>query len=119
MPYVFPDKSENLKKWKPESVSWMKELETVTIPPGNWNALHVGNQSREIGVIHGVIYGNLHSSYTDKDRLNNLFPISLRLKVIGESYLEGLLDGLVRAATTDRHTHNNVFHCCPFVVVVK
>lgn len=47
--YQFPDKSQNLKNWKPENVEWMKKVELLTIPEGQWDLLGLGEQSREVG----------------------------------------------------------------------
>lgn len=46
--YQFPDKSQNLKNWKPENVGWMKKVELLTIPEGQWDLLGLGEQSREV-----------------------------------------------------------------------
>lgn len=89
--YQFLDKSQNLKNWKPENVQWMKTVELISIQEGQWGLLSLGQQSREVGVMHGVVYGELHKSYSDVVKLYNLFPITLRSKVLVGQYLEGLM----------------------------
>nr|WCD55366.1 MAG: polymerase [Adumi ohlsrhavirus] len=107
--FPFKDVSQRLSKWKCTDTPWMNDIVSVDIPEGNWNALTNSDQAKEIGVIHGVIFGNLGQSYTDTNLLNGLFPIGLRDKLYGSAYLLGLMDGLYRAATIDA-THRRVFY---------
>lgn len=79
----------------------MKTVELISIQEGQWGLLSLGQQSREVGVMHGVVYGGLHKSYSDVVKLDNLLPITLRSKVLGAQCLEGLMDGLYRAAAVD------------------
>lgn len=110
-PFEFPfqDVSARLAKWKCADTPWMSETQSIEIPLGDWNRMNNTEQSKEIGILHGVIFGNLSQSYSETNLLNGLFPIALRSKVYGPSYLLGLCDGLYRAAALDA-THRRVFY---------
>nr|UYE93948.1 MAG: putative RNA-dependent RNA polymerase [Ohlsdorf virus] len=107
--FKFPNVSKKLEKWKPSSTPWMKESISVEIPEGNWEILNQQSRSREVGILQGVVFGNLSQSYSDTNVLNGLFPLAMRNKIHGPSYLMGLRDGLYRAATVDA-THRRIFY---------
>ncbi|BBQ04832.1 RNA-dependent RNA polymerase [Culex pseudovishnui rhabdo-like virus] len=107
--FTFPDVSQRLSKWKASNVPWMNETLSIEIPKGKWDSLSQSDQSREVGVLHGVIFGNLGKSYADTNVLNGLFPHTLRNKLHGAAYLLGLRDGLYRAAAVDA-MHRRVFY---------
>lgn len=107
--FHFPDVSRRLSKWKASNTPWMNETQSLEIPKGRWDSLSQSDQSREVGVLHGVIFGNLGKSYSDTNVLNGLFPNALRNKLHGAAYLLGLRDGLYRAAAVDA-MHRRVFY---------
>nr|AMJ52373.1 large protein [Riverside virus 1] len=107
--YDFPDVSVRLSKWKVSDTPWMNDAVGIEIPEGDWNALSLSDQSKEVGILQGVIFGNLGQSYADTNVLNGLFPLALRNKVHGPSYLAGIRDGLYRAASVDA-THRRLFY---------
>ncbi|AXQ04772.1 putative RNA-dependent RNA polymerase [Culex rhabdo-like virus Los Angeles] len=108
-PFEFQDVSMRLSKWKCAATPWMNETQTVAIPQGDWSVVNHADQSYQIGTLHGSIYGNLGQSYAETNLLNGLFPIALRSKLYGPSYLLGIRDGLYRAASLEA-IHRRIFY---------
>lgn len=94
----------------------MKKIELINIPEGQWVSLSLGEQSREVGVMHGVTYGGLHKSYSDIIKLNNLFPITLRSKILGSQYFEGLMENYMKRFSYD--TWQSTSYSSPHLVWV-
>lgn len=107
--FEFSDVSQILNKWKPTNGPWFKESNNLVIPVGDWESVSHTDRSRHIGIAQGLMFGLLHHSYQDTFVLKGLFPIALRNKVQGSSYLMGLKDGLYRAAVVDA-SHRRIFY---------
>lgn len=107
--FEFPDVSQTLTKWKPTEGPWFKESNNLEIPVGDWDKVNHADRSRQIGIAQGIMFGLLHHSYYDTFVLKGLFPIALRNKVQGASYLLGLKDGIYRAAVVEA-SHRRIFY---------
>lgn len=110
--FKFPDMSVSLSKWKPSNTKWLVEYKSGTIPKGQWRDLPHRNKSYEVGLTQGLMFGHLYRNHSDSSILSGLFPIGLRKKLNGDWYLDGLIDGLYRAAAVDA-THRRIFYKIP------
>lgn len=90
----FPDVSNVLEKWKPSHVNWydskpliqLKEISFLTVSPKQGSYL--------IGLCSGFAQGE--EILTDDPDLGkmNLYPITIKDKLIGDNYIQGYLKGL-------------------------
>lgn len=93
------DVSNIISTWKPEGVEWSSQYRVHNIPPGFWGDLTALEQSHHIGRACGFLYGDLKMSSDSRANDMSIFPLSLQNKVFPRSYLEGLLEGLIRASS--------------------
>nr|CAD7464161.1 unnamed protein product [Timema tahoe] len=97
--FVHEDVSDIISKWKPEDVSWSKEYPLQEIKHGNWYKVHPCEQSFHIGRACGFLYGELKMSNDTRCEDSSIFPLSLQNKVFPRQFLDGVLDGLIRASS--------------------
>lgn len=98
LPYKHPDVSNELKHWKPEETPWSVLQPSIEIQEGDWFNLSPAEKSFHIGMIQGFIFGD---SFWGKSKASEdpaLFPLTIRKKVTVESYLYGLLVGVLRSS---------------------
>ncbi|AMK09271.1 RNA-dependent RNA polymerase [Ceratitis capitata sigmavirus] len=96
-PYNPPDVSQILQDWKPSESPWSIQNPIINIPHGNWDILSHSEKSYHIGVIQGFIFGDSSWGYSTAADDPSLFPLTIRDKVEPETYLRGLLHGILRS----------------------
>ncbi|AZS32226.1 polymerase [Rhinolophus rhabdovirus DPuer] len=105
-----PDVSRILEKWKPTNTVWFKQKTTYELPNINLSQLSSYEISYHVGRAGGFIVGNQilgDQMYLEE---SSLFPLSIQHKIHGKEYLEGILDGLFRAASVHAIHRRNIVH---------
>ncbi|AGY14297.1 RNA-dependent RNA polymerase [Fikirini virus] len=110
MPYKHPDVSRILDRWKPAHTLWFKikpkfDLRTVSV--AEMSPHEVSYQAGRVG---GFLIGNMilgDQLYLEETAL---FPLSIQHKVVGQAYLDGVLNGLLRAASINTIHRRNLVH---------
>ncbi|APG78744.1 RNA-dependent RNA polymerase [Hubei dimarhabdovirus 1] len=93
--FTHKDVSQILEKWKPETTSWFKEITTIEIKGGNWDALTAGEKSLYVGIAQGFIYGDSQWSGNKLATDPALFPLTISKKVHPDNYFTGFIRGLL------------------------
>ncbi|AEH58025.1 protein L [Berrimah virus] len=88
--------SQILEKWRPKSMNmWGEEKIHVEIKDNDeeWEYLSKEDKSYEIGKTIGWLVGDSLLSHKRNYEFKSLFPVSIRSKLDGFPFLEGILDG--------------------------
>ncbi|AIY25916.1 RNA-dependent RNA polymerase [Lepeophtheirus salmonis rhabdovirus 127] len=95
------DSSQVVKRWIPEDHIEPPIRKVVPIPVGDWDSVPHYSKCKAIGLVQGFIVGDsfLRDSSLYKDA--DLFPLSIRTRLDGRNYFDGILEGLTRAAALD------------------
>ncbi|AMK09255.1 RNA-dependent RNA polymerase, partial [Drosophila tristis sigmavirus] len=94
--YSPPDLSRVLEKWKPASSSWSRTIPRYQLLPKNWGFLSGKDKSYHIGRAEGFLYAEKVLHRQQHIQSNSLFPLTLQRRIDPESYMEGLVDGIMR-----------------------
>lgn len=97
--FYHADVSHILSSWKPENVPWSEARSVRNIPEGSWNDVRAPEQSFSLGRACGFLYGDLNMSGDPRSEDSGIFPLSLQKKVIPRHFMEGILEGLIRASS--------------------
>nr|QRZ60246.1 polymerase [Bovine ephemeral fever virus] len=88
--------SQILEKWRPKNMkTWGEEKIHMDIKDNDeeWDNLTVEDKSYEIGKTIGWLVGDSLLSHKRNYEFKSLFPVSIRSKLEGFPFLEGILDG--------------------------
>nr|QMP82265.1 RNA-dependent RNA polymerase [Hymenopteran rhabdo-related virus OKIAV8] len=97
--YVHPPVYDKLMTWKPEDSPWDMIREQPELLTGNWLILSDVEKCYHIGRAQGYIYGDSVMSRSNLAEMTSMFPLSIAQRLIPEPFMEGLLDGLLRASS--------------------
>ncbi|AJG39168.1 RNA-dependent RNA polymerase [Wuhan House Fly Virus 1] len=95
---IFPDVSAVLNNWKPSTSSWSKTRPIYNVEISDWNILSLFDKSFNIGRAEGFLYGDKLGSKRVAVAEGTLFPLTIAKKVNPSAYMDGLLDGIIRAS---------------------
>nr|QNM37838.1 RNA dependent RNA polymerase [Insect mononegavirales virus 2] len=101
MTFSFPDMSHILNKWKPELAEWGHSKVLIQFPLADWKSYVYEEQSYHIGKAEGFLFGDLTLTGNVQSEDRSLFPLVLKNKVIPQSYLFGVLRGLLMAGSLE------------------
>lgn len=98
--YEFQDYSSMLGKLKPSDVPWVTVKMPPELPDVDWDIKSLYEMSYHVGRTVGFIYGEKAAG---KAEINGgqLFPLVLRHKMYPYSYLDGILDGILRSSAVN------------------
>nr|AJG39213.1 RNA-dependent RNA polymerase [Wuhan Louse Fly Virus 11] len=85
-------------KWKNDDTEWFESIAQVIAPPSNWTRLSPYEQSFHVGRALGFLYGDLVGQSSHRCNDASIFPLAIQKRVFGNGFLQGILDGLVRAS---------------------
>nr|APG78763.1 RNA-dependent RNA polymerase [Hubei dimarhabdovirus virus 4] len=101
IPYKHPDVSAMVSQWKPENTEWSRINKPIPIPVGVWTRVSQDEGSHHVGMAGGFLFADcVLSSVRDIENLH-IFPLSIREKLTPRTYYQGVLEGIVRAASLD------------------
>ncbi|WGL21410.1 RNA-dependent RNA polymerase [Killamcar virus 1] len=92
--YTFKDVSDKLRNWRKNEDAWGMDRKCPKLPQGKWESLKVKEQSFQVGLSIGFLYGLMNLSRSVHAEDNSLFPVGVREKVVPDQFLGGLLTGL-------------------------
>nr|QIQ19269.1 polymerase [Perhabdovirus perca] len=104
------DRSDILNKWKPTATGWSQEKVAPTITEGDWDSLSHQEQSFQVGKSIGFLFGDLTMIKNNHAQDSSIFPLSIQHKITPSEFLEGLLDGLIKAAALSTIHRRNFDH---------
>lgn len=94
--YKFDDVSAILASWKPQGTVWFDERPVLELEEGDWGRILGREQSFHIGRILGFYYGD-QGRVAGRD-IPDIFPVVLSKKLRSADFLQGIADGVYRAA---------------------
>nr|UED36916.1 polymerase [Mediterranean bat virus] len=106
--YAPRDMSGLLRKWKGTDVAWGSPKPTVSPKTHDWSDLTDHEKSYHIGRGIGFLFGELASQGSTHSDDSSIFPLSIQYKVRGPAFLNGMLDGLLRAGACQVIHRRNV-----------
>lgn len=86
-----------LGKWKPDSTPWSTEETLPNVKIGDWKALTRDDCSFHVGRLQGFYFAD-SAKFNDITDSGTLFPNVLKTKLEPKRFLEGIMDGVVRAS---------------------
>ncbi|AJR28566.1 polymerase [Keuraliba virus] len=95
--YHHPDMSQILSKWKPENSSWGERKDRYILKQVKASDFTHRELSYQIGRSTGFLFGDMLLGENKHVDDNSIFPLSLQQKVFPDMYLNGLMDGLMKA----------------------
>ncbi|AVI57368.1 polymerase [Vaprio virus] len=95
--YNHPDMSRILSKWKPENSAWGEKKRSFEITKMKASDFGHKELSFQIGRASGFLYGDMLLGDNKHVEDSSLFPLSLQSKVFPDMFLQGLLDGMIKA----------------------
>ncbi|AHB08865.1 L protein [Kolente virus] len=108
--YKHPDVSKILEKWKPAHTAWFKIKPKYDLRSVSVSDLSPNEISYQAGRVGGFLIGNMilgDQLYLEE---TSLFPLSIQMKVTGQAYLEGVLNGILRSACINTIHRRNLIH---------
>nr|AHD46130.1 RNA-dependent RNA polymerase [Eel virus American] len=103
-------RSDILDKWKPQTTDWSSERKAPEIEEGNWDRLTHQEQSFQIGKSIGFLFGDLTMTKNSHAQDSSIFPLSIQYKITAAEFLEGILDGIVKASALSTIHRRNFDH---------
>ena len=97
--YKHPNITNIINRLIPENCKIFENKLMIPIPVGDWTKISSYEGSYHIGRSIGFLYGDTRYSKSTGYDLNSLFPLSLKTKLNPLSFMEGLLDGLLRVSS--------------------
>ncbi|QXV86589.1 polymerase-associated protein [Yushu rhabdovirus] len=88
-----------LNKWKPANTVWFTSRMVPSLEEGNWTAVPSPEKSFHIGRAEGFLFGEKLTTGRSTAVEGTLFPLTLAKKVNPVLYIDGILDGLLRASS--------------------
>nr|WHX01969.1 RNA polymerase [Perhabdovirus perca] len=113
------DRSDILNQWKPTTTGWSQEKVAPTISEGNWDELSHQEQSFQVGKSIGFLFGDLTMVKNNHAQDSSIFPLSIQHKITPSEFLEGLLDGLIKAAALSTIHRRNFDHHSKYKATVS
>lgn len=86
-----------LGKWKPDSTPWSVEETLPNVKEGDWSSLNREECSFHVGRLQGFYFSD-SAKFCDVTDSGTLFPNVLKKKLDPKRFLEGIMDGVVRAS---------------------
>ncbi|ADU05406.1 RNA-dependent RNA polymerase [Scophthalmus maximus rhabdovirus] len=99
--YNFQPVHTQLSQWRGGQGGWSTASEPIVLQPADWTKMSKRLQSFHVGRSIGFMYGDLTCISSSQKDDSSLFPLSIQRKLIPEAFFEGILEGLVRAASLD------------------
>ncbi|AJG39196.1 RNA-dependent RNA polymerase [Wuhan Insect virus 7] len=108
--YIHPDVSETVSHWKPEASPWSIVRNKPVLELGDWELLPQREKSYHMGRIQGFIFGDTLVSNRALTEQTALFPLSLNGKLDPDSFMDGLLDGILRISGLNSLSRRSVMN---------
>ncbi|QIQ19254.1 polymerase [Perhabdovirus trutta] len=113
------DRSNILNKWKPNTAGWSQEKAAPVLQEGNWDGLSHQEQSYQVGKSIGFLFGDLTMIKNNHAQDSSIFPLSIQYKVTPSEFLEGILDGLIKASALSTIHRRNFDHHSKYKATVS
>ncbi|AJR28347.1 polymerase [Kern Canyon virus] len=97
--YFHPDVSKVLDKWKPDSTEWGENKTSFELTKITAKDFHFIELSYQVGRSTGFLFGDMLLGDNRHVDDSSLFPLTIQSKVIPDTFLDGLLDGLLKAVS--------------------
>ncbi|QIQ19249.1 polymerase [Leman virus] len=113
------DRSNILNQWKPTTAGWSQEKVAPLIQEGNWDEISHQEQSFQVGKSIGFLFGDLTMIKNNHAQDSSIFPLSIQHKITPSEFLEGLLDGLIKASALSTIHRRNFDHHSKYKATVS
>lgn len=94
-----PDVTRQISRWIPEGGESFKTRNLGGVQVGRWDKINDREKSYHIGRAIAFVYGDSISTGSSVAHDGTLFPISIRSHLHLRAFFEGMMDGLIRAAS--------------------
>lgn len=96
--YTPRDVSCILSRWKNNVSEWGKQHPRISPVIKAWDQLKNSEKSYHLGRVISFLFGELVNQSSARAEDSSIFPLSIQHHIRGSSFLNGMLDGLVRAS---------------------
>ncbi|UCR92531.1 MAG: L protein [Apis rhabdovirus 3] len=96
--YKHPDVTDMVSGWKDETTNWFETRKIPELQVKDWSDLSPGDQSYQVGRAEGFLFGERMNTQQTIVNDGSLFPLTVGKNVLARPYLEGIVDGVLRAS---------------------
>lgn len=88
-----------LTRWKSNNNDWGKHHPRINPLVKDWSKLKNSEKSYHLGRAIGFLFGELINQSSSRSEDSSIFPLSIQYNLRGGPFLNGMLDGLIRASS--------------------